>query len=342
MLNVDIAKVDASNLNFANTVKSLYLSEITSSSVKIKADGVTSLILCAKKKTTEVTLPSLSNLTSLSLENVKLSNFDGSECPKLTFLSLEGTQTTTVKGIEQMEDLVILYLHKTNVKSLNLSANKKLTHVYVHDNKQLTSIKMPNCASWVYVNDNNLKNIDLKGVAQLSLLDVSGNKNLKALNISGNKKLRLLLLNNTKISKLNTSKNPNLEELDCAKTRIKSLDISKNKKLSGLDISGNKSLKKLNINNNKKLSVLSYYGSGIKKWNLSKFKTITLAYRNIKKGTIVSLNNVIGNGYKATATDGGIKYDKKRNSFKVTKKGIAKLTLKKGKITRIIYVYNAK
>ena len=73
--------------------------------------------------------------------------------------------------------------------------------------------------------------------------------------------------------------------------------------------------------------------------NFSKQKQITLSYSNLKKGKSVSLKNIIGTGYKVTYSDNGIKYNKKNGSFKVTKKGYAYLTLKKGKTCRYVSVY---
>lgn len=338
LAEVSFDKVNASDLKFADTVTLVSLSGITSSSVKVEANGVMLLSLYANKKGTTASLPSFSNLTSLSLYNIKLPSFDGSKCSKLSFLSLDRTQTSSIKGLKNLKDLYTFSISGSTLKSLDLSSFKRLNFVNVSDNKKLTSVKLPNNVTYAYLYNNNLKSINVKNLKNLEYLNVSDNKNLRSLDISKNKKLTGVALNYTGISKINVSKNSKLVGLSCYNTKIKSLNVSKNKKLNSLKVNGNKSLKSLNVTKNKELTSLNYYGSGIKKLDLSKQKYMTLSYYNIKKGKSISLKNIIGTGYKVTYSEGGIKYNKKNGSFKVTKKGFAYLTLQKGKYIRYIYV----
>ena len=335
---VNLYDINATELKFADSVTSVYLSGIPSSSFKVEANNLKTFAVNASKGHGAISMPNMANLTSLHLFNVKLASFDASQCPKLVELSLCETQTSSIKGLENLKNLNYINISSSTVTSMDLSASKNLQTVYVGSNKKLTSVKLPNSVKIVYLSDNDLKSINVKGAKNLNYLNVSGNKNLKSLDISKNTKLYGVYLSNTKVSKLNTSKNTKLTSISCYKTKVKSLNISKNKKLNTLNVSDNKSLKSLNVKNNKNLTDLNYYGSGIKKLNLSKQKEISLTYDGVKKGKSISLKNIIGTGYKVTYSYGGIKYNKKNGSFKVTKKGYAYLTLKKGKLTRYISV----
>lgn len=332
-------KVDASSLKFANSVNYLGLAGITSSSIHIEADALIYLTVNGTQKVTSLSLSNWGNLETVYLSGVKVPSFDGAACQNLSSLSLQNTQTSSVKGLESMKQLNSFSISGSTLSSIDLTANKKLTTVYASDNKKLASAKLPDGLLYLYLSDNNLKSVNVKKMKKLLVLDVSGNKNLKAIDISSNKNLYSVSVNNTAISKLNTAKNTKLTSLSCYKSKVKSLNLGKNKDLGSLDVSGNKKLTSLNVSKNKKLFYFSYYGSGIKKMNFSKQKQITLSYSNLKKGKSVSLKNIIGTGYKVTYSDNGIKYNKKNGSFKVTKKGYAYLTLKKGKTCRYVSVY---
>lgn len=336
---VNFDQVEASSLKFTDSVNYLSLAGITSSSVRIEAGALTYLSVNGTQKVTSLSLSNWGNLESLYLYGIKVPSFDGAACQNLRSLSLYNTQTSSVKGLKNMKQLYSFSISGSTLSSIDLTANKKLTTVYASDNKKLASAKLPDGLLYLYLSDNNLKSVNVKKMKKLQVLDVSGNKNLKAIDISSNKNLYSVSVNNTGISKLNTSKNTKLTSLSCYKSKVKSLNLGKNKNLGSLDVSGNKKLTSLNVSKNKKLSYFSYYGSGIKKMNLSKQKQITLSYWNLKKGKSVSLKNIIGTGYKVTYSDNGIKYNKKNGSFKVTKKGYAYLSLKKGKISRSISVY---
>ncbi|MBD5182808.1 MAG: leucine-rich repeat domain-containing protein [Bacteroidales bacterium] len=152
----------------------------------------------ANAKVTVYTYDSETDLAVFSIDNVKMSDFDGSAMTALTFigvsnaglsadkmklpaapiteLSLGGNLLTDLKVAENYPNLIMLNLQDNKFKTIDVSALKKLQVLYLAGN-ELTSIKFNNPQLWhLGIENNNFESIDLSGLPVLSQFIAMGNK----------------------------------------------------------------------------------------------------------------------------------------------------------------------
>ena len=167
------------------------------------------------------------------------------EAEEVTFLNLSnyfGPDITDLTGIEAFINLEILVCRCNKVADLDLSKNTVLQEVYAYDN--------------------DLKNIDVSGCKDLTLLHVGCDglchKNrLTKLDISNNQKLRILDCRNNLLTKIDVSNNHYLESLYCPLNQITELDLSNNIHLNQLEAWSNQ-LTSLDVSNCESLTVLDF------------------------------------------------------------------------------------
>lgn len=336
---IEICQFAGSTASFYQTsLKTVSIDESEAATVSIDAPYITSF--CFSSTGTVKLNMNTPKVTSLSLGGSKLASLEGltksiqaqlteyyledtglctcvdvSNMVNLKTLGLSGKRINKIKGLNNLKKLVNVFIRDTKLTKLDFSKHNKLKWL-ICENSKLTSLKLPKSLEDLYCYGN-----------QLTKLDVSKCKNLRCLYAGKNKLKSINIKKNKKLEKVSLSGNKNL----------KSLDVTQNKKLSALYCSNTK-ISSLNLKNNKKLLQLSYYGSKIKKLDLTRYKDLTILYA-AKKGQTVSLKNFLGIGHKCTQKPANVTYSKNKNSIKVKKAFYFNgdtVKLKKGKKTYYI------
>ena len=146
----------------------------------------------------------------------------------------------SLEGIQYFPNLNKLYVYGTNLTSLDLSRNTRLTSL--------------NCSN------NQLTTLDVSGCVGLKTLYCENNE-LRKLNLSNNTALSWLYCSKNDLTDLDVSKNTSLSWLECYENKLVALNVSKNTKLTGLDCKKNQ-LTELNVSNNRLLQYL-YCGDNL-------------------------------------------------------------------------------
>ena len=157
----------------------------------------------------KVELPAYPKMTQFNFNNSSVKSVDVSKVTTLTSLSINSTSASKfepqLESIDLSKNTELDYLSlqgNTNnhgkLQTLDLSANTKLTKMYVQYN-QIKSVTLPEGAALSFINiqDNNLESIDLTTVEsikdtylsnnKLAAIDLSKMKAASTLNIDGNK-----------------------------------------------------------------------------------------------------------------------------------------------------------
>lgn len=356
-----VSQIEGATLNIScSKVNNVEVRSETASNLTISAPNVTDIRIGAGSKFTSISVIQTEKLKSLSIIDAKIKSLNVSGLPELENLSIGWTPISEIKGLEKLKQLCSLYVTDTDLRCLDVSANKKLETLGCDRNDKMTSIKGSSALVTLIAEGNkNLKNVNVKNSKKLEILRVSNNKNLKSIDVSKNTNLKVLGAAYTRISQLNVKNNKKLTNLSCYQAKLSKLNVKKNKKLVALDVNDNKNLKsidvsnnsnlvsldisgtkisKINLKKNKKLKWLCVDDSRIKQINLHKQKEFTFYFKT-KKGKTIYLKKYIGTGYNATKKSKALSYNKNSGTVKVKKKGWNEIKLKKGKRTVVISVY---
>lgn len=188
----------------------------------------------------------------------------------------DNKEISNLKGIEFFTEIWKLDCYYNNLKTIDLSHNKKLSYLNCHHNKleELDVSGLPLLKTF-YCGHNALSSIDVSKNEKLEdfdcqdnhldTLDVSQNKelvklgcgsnNLTELDVSENKKLKQLWCYENKLSNLNLGNQTELEVLSCGDNPLSVLDVGANTNLEKLFVS-NTNLTELNVSANTKLKNL--------------------------------------------------------------------------------------
>ncbi len=188
--------------------------------------------------------------------NIGFNKINVSKLNRLNQLNIYDERISDLKLSKNL-DLEYLRINCSNLKSINLSNNKKLKTLSI-DNIHKT-LQILNLST-----NNLLEKLELSGLG-LDTIDISNNRNLKT----------LVLKLNDKISKLNISKNKKLQKIKLFKLKnIISLNTSNNKELEIISISECMKLHNINIDKNLNLKELDISQDNFQKINFSKFKKL--------------------------------------------------------------------
>ncbi len=154
----------------------------------------------------------------------------------------------TLQGIEYFPNLTYLSAFNCRIPYVDLSQNKKLTHVDLGGNR--------------------LKALDISMLQDLDDLDVCNNSDLGTLDVSNNPKLISLWCWGCGLSSLDLSANTKLVDLQCAENQITELNVSGLTGLTSLACDDNP-IETLGVSNNKKLKTLSLGNTKINKLDVS-------------------------------------------------------------------------
>ncbi len=161
-----------------------------------------------------------------------------------TSLIIQDQNITDVTGIEDFESLELLLLRRSNVASIDLSQNTKLTHLNLTDNN-LTTIDLANniMLEELYIDNNTLGVIDISSLTALTTLGAS-NTGINTLDISNNSLIRVLALNDNQLTTLDVSAYPSITQVRVANNQLESLNVANgtNTSFTWFDASGNSNL----------------------------------------------------------------------------------------------------
>lgn len=184
------------------------------------------------------------------------------EIAKVSEIYVEYTEIRSFKGIGYFTELTSLYCRGHQLKTLDVSKNKKL--------------KSLDCGM------NELEKLNVSKNTKLESLSCQYNP-LAGLDVSKNKKLENLLCFDCGLKKLDVSKNTKLLTLECSGNKLTSLDVSKNAKLQSLLCYQN-GLKKLDVSKNVELTTLDCGYNNLTTLDLSKntkLTSLTCSYNNL-------------------------------------------------------------
>ena len=203
--------------------------------------------------------------------------FSPSEIAKATWISCDNREIDSLEGIQLFTEIWLLECCYNNLKTIDLSNNKKLSYINCHHNqlKELDVSGLPLLKTF-YCGHNELPSINVRKNEMLEdfdcqdnhldTLDVSQNKelvklgcghnNLTELDVSENKKLKTLGFYENKLRNLNLGNQTELEWLSCGKNPLSVLDVSANTNLETLLVPET-NLTELNVSANTKLKVLN-------------------------------------------------------------------------------------
>ena len=197
-------------------------------------------------------------------------HFSPSEIANAKGIICDNNEISNLKGIQFFTEIWKLDCYYNNLKTIDLSHNKKLSYINCHHNQlnELDVSGLPLLETF-YCGHNALPSIDVSKNEKLEdfdcqdnhldTLDVSQNKelvklscgtnNLTELDVRENKKLKELSCYESKLSNLDLRNQTELEVLKCWKNPLSVLDVSANTKLKNLDVS-NTNLTSLDATNN--------------------------------------------------------------------------------------------
>ena len=162
-------------------------------------------------------------------------HFSPSEIANAKGIICDNNEISNLKGIQFFTEIWKLDCYYNNLKTIDLSHNKKLSYINCHHNQ--------------------LKELDVSGLPLLETFYCNYNE-LPSINVSKNEKLEDFNCQNNHLDTLNVSQNKELVKLSCGHNNLTELDVSENKKLKTLGCYENK-LRNLNLGNQIELEWLS-------------------------------------------------------------------------------------
>ncbi|WP_159099231.1 immunoglobulin-like domain-containing protein [Aquimarina spinulae] len=162
-----------------------------------------------------------------------------------TTLIIQDNDITDLTGIEDFESLEIFLCRRSNVETVDISNNTKLTHVNLVDNS-LTALDVSTnvLLQEVYINGNSaLGTVDISTLVELTTFNVS-DTGINTIDVSNNPLIRVLVLNDNEFTTLDVSSYPNLVQVLIANNKLTSLNVANgnNTNFTWFDASGNPDL----------------------------------------------------------------------------------------------------
>lgn len=185
--------------------------------------------------------------------------FSPSEIAKATWISCDNREIDSLEGIQFFTEIWLLECYYNNLKTIDLSNNKKLSYINCHHNqlKELDVSGLPLLKTF-YCGYNALPSIDVSKNEKLEDFDCQDN-HLDTLNVSQNKELVKLSCGTNNLTELDVRENKKLKELSCYESKLSNLDLRNQTELevlkcwknplSVLDVSANTKLKTLFVSN---------------------------------------------------------------------------------------------
>lgn len=189
-------------------------------------------------------------------------HFSPSEIANAKGIICDNKEISNLKGIEFFTEIWKLDCYYNNLKTIDLSHNKKLSYI--------------NC---IY---NKLEELDVSELPLLEKFACDGNK-LQSIDVSENKKLKDFSCKENSLGTLNVSQNKELVKLSCGTNNLTELDVRENKKLKELSCYESK-LSNLDLGNQTELEVLKCWKNPLSALNVSantKLKKLFVSNTNL-------------------------------------------------------------
>lgn len=170
------------------------------------------------------------NFEKAAVENFDMNKdgmIDQSEAELVNNLFLVQKGITVADDLNFFKNAKMIMLDDNSIPSIHLKNLDKLD-LFSCTGCKISSFKAENLIrlASLYVDNNLLESISLKGTSRIDQLTLSLNQ-LKALDISQLKNLRKLNIEHNKIQKLDISENPALQTLNVGGNKMKEADIKK-------------------------------------------------------------------------------------------------------------------
>lgn len=215
------------------------------------------------------------------------------EAKKVTSLRLQSLYAgdkdifSSIKGIEKFINLTELNIGKHNISSVDLSQNTKLKTLNLRDNKLTGRLDISQLGELtnVELNGNKIEEVILPNTGKITFLYLNDN-NIRNIDVSQQKALkRLFMVRNKELSNIDISQNTNLERVHLEGNSLETLDISNLEKLTWLNVVKNK-LTQIIVKNNKVLSTILANENNIKILNLQDGVPNTISTLNLNGNPI--------------------------------------------------------
>ena len=203
--------------------------------------------------------------------------FSPSEIAKATWISCDNREIDSLEGIQFFTEIWLLECYYNNLKTIDLSNNKKLSYINCHHNqlKELDVSGLPLLKTF-YCGHNELPSINVSKNEQLEDFDCQDN-HLDTLNVSQNKELVKLSCGDNNLTELDVSENKKLKELWCYRDNLSNLDLGNQTELEVLSCGGNP-LSVLDVSANTKLKKLYVSKTNLTKLDVSANKDLEDLY----------------------------------------------------------------
>lgn len=206
------------------------------------------------------------NLERLLCSDCKLKELDATANPKLVKLNCGSGYTTdsayknafsTIKGLEQLTQLQMLYAPDASLASADVSKCTKLQYLVLDGNSAIKEIDVSSCTELIELRlgGTGITDIDLLKNTELLRLSMSG-AHLEEVDLSQNAKLKQIDVSENRLKALDLSANTALIYLDCDDNEIAELNINGCTNLHALELSRNK-LFHLDISSNPAIGYIS-------------------------------------------------------------------------------------
>ena len=239
--------------------------------------------------------------------------FSPSEIAKATWISCDNREIDSLEGIQFFTEIWLLECYYNNLKTIDLSNNKKLSYINCHHNqlKELDVSGLPLLKTF-YCGYNALPSIDVSKNEKLEDFDCQDN-HLDTLNVSQNKELVKLSCGTNNLTELDVRENKKLKELSCYESKLSNLDLRNQTELevlkcwknplSALNVSANTKLKKLFVSNTNLTSLDATNNTALATF-VGKDCSYNIAVEGDGKFDLTTLPGKF-DASKATATGGG-------------------------------------
>ncbi|MCD0474319.1 T9SS type A sorting domain-containing protein [Flavobacterium sp. EDS] len=230
--------------------------------------------------------------------NGKISN---SKLNTITYLDLSNSNISSLAGIQNFTALTYLDCDFNNLQSIDVSQNKLLTKLSLHDNK-LTKLDV-SANKELYnltFSKNQISTIDLSQNTKIHSLAADRNK-LSTIDLSANPEIEALYCGNVNLTTLNVSNLPNLINLNCTYTNISEIDVTANPKLEMLYFN-NANLTTLNVSKNPLLTHLNVANNQLTTLDLSNNPLLKVVFIEFNPLTSLNIQNGNNKNFKVSNT----------------------------------------
>ena len=276
--NPDLFSIDISGLSAINTLNA---SDCSLSSIEfgencplknlyVKNNNLTSISLndipglenleIYKNALSILDITNNHNLVKLRCEDNDIEELDITACKDLEYLSCSNNSIEFL-DLTGKTKLETLEAYQNNLNSLNFADCNSIQFINLAINNisELQSISDKEELQDLYINSNNIENIEIYNCPKLEKIEC-GNNNAKKIELGSLPSLKCLLCYNNQLESIDLSTIPTITRLDCSENKIKQLETSSCKNLENLycpannleelDLSENDSIVSINCSNN--------------------------------------------------------------------------------------------